>query len=174
MPANVISGFAPGDTIDLAGVPYDSSGYTTLFSGGNSVQPNAVLGITEGGSTYYLQFDPSQNFQNEVFQLSSDGKGGTDIKLIQNTSLFTAGADTVNFNSLTGPQIAAINAAPTQLYNGLGGNDTVTLPTEDANGNYVLSPAVNAKWDPSQTFYAGDTTGQSCTITGGTGHTRYP
>jgi V8-like Glu-specific endopeptidase len=86
--------------------------------------------------------------------------------------LFTTGADDVIFNNLRTDQVAAINAAPTQLYNALGGNDTVTLPNKDSNGNYILSPTVNATWDPNQTFTVGaltDTSSTTDTITGGNG-----
>src|SRR5262249_46450711 len=60
-------------------------------------------------------------------------------------------------------------AAPTQLYNALGGSDTVVLPSEDSSGSYALSPAVNATWDPTQTFIVGaltDTSFNTDTVTG--------
>jgi hypothetical protein len=74
MPTNVISGFAPGDKLDLAGVAFSSTGTVTLTSGN-------VLKITEGGTTYNLQLNPSQNFSEDAFALSSDGTGGTDVTM---------------------------------------------------------------------------------------------
>ena len=91
MPTNVISGLAPyipsdpnsagtapftADTIDLSGVPYSSLGIATLSS-------SKVLTVSEGGSSYSLKLDPNQDFTGEVFPLSSDGQGGTDVQLIK-------------------------------------------------------------------------------------------
>jgi hypothetical protein len=91
MPTNVISGFvapsnptAPGftgpsylaDTIDLTGVPYDSGGIATLQTSNNQLQ------INENGETYSLQLDPTANFSGDVFPLSSDGSGGTDVQVL--------------------------------------------------------------------------------------------
>jgi hypothetical protein len=72
MPTNVISGFVPGDIIDLAGIGFDNSGTIKLKSGNQ-------LEITENGNTYDLQLDPSQSFAGEQFKLSSDHSAGTDI-----------------------------------------------------------------------------------------------
>jgi hypothetical protein len=80
--------------------------------------------------------------------------------------LFTQGDNGVVFSSLTPDQQDAINGGA-QIYNALGGNDRVTLP--DQNNNYSLSPAVNASWDPSQTFIVGsqnDTPSNLDTIVG--------
>jgi hypothetical protein len=66
--------------------------------------------------------------------------------------LFTQGDNGVVFSSLTPNQQDAINGGA-QIYNALGGNDRITLP--DQNNNYSLSPAVNASWDPGQTFVVG-------------------
>ncbi|HEY0913017.1 MAG TPA: Hint domain-containing protein, partial [Bradyrhizobium sp.] len=62
MPANTISGFVPGDIIHLENVAYDSAG---------SVTPDAnnQLQITEGGKTYDLQLDKSEDFSGDVFHL---------------------------------------------------------------------------------------------------------
>ena len=76
MPSAVISGFAPGDTIDLAGVDYDPTSGSATLGAGN------VLEVTENGSTYDLQFDPTQIF-TAGFKLSSDGSGGTDIQTLE-------------------------------------------------------------------------------------------
>jgi hypothetical protein len=76
------------------------------------------------------------------------------------TSLFTTGADTVNFNALTSDQQAAI-ANGADIYHGLGGNDVVTLPTK-ANYNKV-------GWNSANTFYGGSQAGQQYRITGGDG-----
>jgi hypothetical protein len=74
MPTNVISGFAPGDTIDFAGIAFDSSGRATLLSGN-------VLQIVESGHISDLNLDPAQVFVSPQFDLSRDISGGTDVTL---------------------------------------------------------------------------------------------
>jgi autotransporter passenger strand-loop-strand repeat protein len=81
MPTNVISGFAPNDTIDLQNVPFDPKSYTLLETSFTSVPGYNVLQIVDGGP-YYLYFDPSQNFTGG-FKLSEDASGtGTDITFV--------------------------------------------------------------------------------------------
>jgi autotransporter passenger strand-loop-strand repeat protein len=89
MPTNVISGFAPGDTIDLAAVTFSSGGGVVVTSGN-------VLKVKEGGVTYNLQLNPSQNFSEDAFALSSDGTGGTDV-----TVSVPSGAETTEAPHLT-------------------------------------------------------------------------
>ena len=74
MPAAVISGLRPGDTIDLTAVSFSISGSFTL-------NPSNDLKVTENGTTYKLKLDPLQNFAGWDFKLSSDGTTGTDIRL---------------------------------------------------------------------------------------------
>jgi autotransporter passenger strand-loop-strand repeat protein len=72
MPANVISGFDAGDLIDLAGVNYVSGGSAIL-------QAQNTLHISEGGQSYDLRLNPSEDFTGFKFKLFSDGSAGTDI-----------------------------------------------------------------------------------------------
>ena len=73
-----IDGFAPGDTIDLTAISYDPDGSANLVA-------DNVLDINENGSTYTLQFDPTQDFSGDYFHLAPDNAGtGTDIS--ENTS----------------------------------------------------------------------------------------
>jgi autotransporter passenger strand-loop-strand repeat protein len=74
MPHDVISGFMPGDTIDLAGVSYSSAGNAHLTSGN-------VLAVTENGITYDLHLNPSQNFSGVLFDTTPDSNGGTDVAI---------------------------------------------------------------------------------------------
>jgi VCBS repeat-containing protein/autotransporter passenger strand-loop-strand repeat protein/autotransporter-associated beta strand protein len=62
MPGNTISGFVPGDTVHLANVTFDSAGSITLGA-------DNQLQITEGGKTYDLKLDPSQDFTGDTFHL---------------------------------------------------------------------------------------------------------
>lgn len=80
MPANVISGFTVGDTIDLAGVSFGAGGMAGLAVGN-------LLQVVEGGQTYGLQLDPSANFSGDSVRLSSDGHGGTDVSLNRGFSI---------------------------------------------------------------------------------------
>ena len=72
MPSDVISGFAPNETIDLAGVSYDSGGSATPLSAN-------VLQLVENSQTFDLNLDPAQSFTGQRFLLSADGGSGTDI-----------------------------------------------------------------------------------------------
>jgi autotransporter passenger strand-loop-strand repeat protein len=90
-PANLISGFAPGDTIDLAAASFVSAGSATLAKG-NELQ------ISEGGKTYTLFFDPKQDFSGFVFTWASDGHGGT---LVGEEKAPAAAADAVRWFGAT-------------------------------------------------------------------------
>jgi hypothetical protein len=101
----------------------------------------------------------------------SDQNGNQDTATVTITlvapvkTLFTTGADRVDFNSLTSDQQSAI-AAGTDLYNGLGGSDSVTLPNI---ANYKKSSGVMLGWDTGQTFQTGSRPGDNYQITGGDG-----
>jgi serralysin len=69
----VIVGFQPGDTIDLATLPFSGLGTATLLAGN-------ILQVSESGSSFDLQFDPNQSFAGDRFTLSSDGATGTLIQ----------------------------------------------------------------------------------------------
>jgi hypothetical protein len=67
MPSSTISAFTFGDIIDLASVASGSGGSAVLTSGN-------VLDVVEGGSTYVLDLNPSQNYSGTKFVLTSDAK----------------------------------------------------------------------------------------------------
>jgi autotransporter passenger strand-loop-strand repeat protein len=85
MPSATISGFTSGDTVDLASVASRSGGAAVLASGN-------VLDVQEGGSTYALQLDPSQNFSGVQFVLTSDGTSGTDVTFVPFSGTVSSGA----------------------------------------------------------------------------------
>jgi autotransporter passenger strand-loop-strand repeat protein len=70
MPSATISGFAPGDTLDLVNLAFSNAGTLAITS-------DNVLQISEDGGTYSLDLDPSQDFVGSIFQLSEDSAGGT-------------------------------------------------------------------------------------------------
>ncbi|MGY3485429.1 autotransporter passenger strand-loop-strand repeat protein [Bradyrhizobium sp. USDA 4011] len=105
MPTNVISGFVPSDTIDLANVSLDSTSGATIFETANASPANNVLQVTEGGKTYELQLDGSQPFSG-AFKLSADQSGtGTNI--------------TVTSGAVTGYGTSSINSAGASPYSGV-------------------------------------------------------
>jgi hypothetical protein len=84
--------------------------------------------------------------------------------------LFTAFNDTVDFTALTSLQVLAINAGA-QLYNAMGGNNTVVLPSSPDGSSYPLVPQSGAgaiasgiMWDSTQTFVVGSDADTSATI----------
>jgi autotransporter passenger strand-loop-strand repeat protein/uncharacterized repeat protein (TIGR03803 family) len=86
MPTNVISGLAPGDTIDLAGVSYNPSEFTQLLN----QQSNQLVLYANGNATTTsaeLQLDPSQSFFGDWFEVLPDGSGGTKIQVVAVNSI---------------------------------------------------------------------------------------
>lgn len=68
-----ISGFAPGDTIDLTSLTYGSTPTATLKSG-------TTLSVVENGTTVHLKLTASNT--GETFNLTSDTvNGGTDVTI---------------------------------------------------------------------------------------------
>jgi hypothetical protein len=99
--------------------------------------------------------------------------GTVSVVLAGARGLFTTGVDDVNFNFLMpAQQTAIIQSGPnvTNTYNGLGGNDVVTLP--DAS-NYNVSLGIGTPytlgWTDLTQFYTGSITGDVYTVYGGTG-----
>jgi autotransporter-associated beta strand protein/autotransporter passenger strand-loop-strand repeat protein len=156
-----ISGFAKGDTIDLADVKYDSTGSATLFETG-------TVNIVENGNIYQLHLNPYSEIQDS-FQLSNDGQGGTDITL-GSGDVFTSGADVVDFNNLTSAQQQAI-ASGADIYHGLGGDDVVTLPSAANYHESVVSDRTLGWTNTSEsTFYTGSLAGDTYTVSGSDGN----
>ena len=84
-------------------------------------------------------------------------------------ALFTPGADTVDFNFLTPEQKLAIREGA-NLYDGLGGNDVVTLPNI-ANYNESIGGGLTLNWANSaaQRFLTDSKLGNTYTINLGDG-----
>jgi hypothetical protein len=68
IPANIVSGFLPGDVIDLQGIGAATS---AVLGAGD------ILTISGGTSSVQLALDPAQNFTGESFLTVSDHNGGT-------------------------------------------------------------------------------------------------
>ncbi|MEZ5827650.1 MAG: hypothetical protein R3D30_10950 [Hyphomicrobiales bacterium] len=101
-----------------------------------------------------------------LFETSHVIEENYDFKqiLFNPVALFTDTADTVNFNSLTSTQLAAINAIKKakswdKLYNALDGSDVITLPGKSP------IPGTKVEWAPPKGWFYGN--GGNDTITGG-------
>ena len=145
MPTNVISGFAVGDRVDLAGVNFSSGGGAVLGAGN-------VLTVTEGGQTYTLDFDPSQNFANEAFRVSADASGGTDVFLTQvpqvvsSVYTVTSGQSVANLTVVSGGDLILAGGTALDVVVSSGGIETissggsdVSATVDDGSFQYVLS-----------------------------------
>ena len=153
-PANTIDGFAPLDTIDLAGVGLASS---------DSLDSNNLLTVFFGAAKATLQLNPAASYAGEVFHISSDGSSGTDLTLAtdpgptitaaapsvveksQTTEIATATPGFVG-DSLTLHQMTGVGTLSLQLVGGVeeviytapanittSGTDTVTYTITDAD-----------------------------------------
>jgi autotransporter passenger strand-loop-strand repeat protein len=137
MPANVISGLASGDTIDLAGVN---------FTGGGSIglAPGNVLQAEVNGSAYSLLLDPSENFSGDSFRLSSDGSGGTAISLVQGMSINVTYDSSVTTAANAAAIEGAVAAAVQFLENTFTNPITLNIDVGfgEVNGSPIVSSAV--------------------------------
>ena len=112
-----VSGFVAGDTIDLAGVAFDSSGSANLQAGN-------VLQIIENGATYDLQLDPSQNFVGRSFHLAKDTSGGTAIT--QSTALAPGSSLTISAGQTASSLVVDSGAVLTVLAGGSASGTTIS------------------------------------------------
>ena len=112
MPSDAISGFVPGERwIDLTGLSF---GATT----GVQVLAGNVLQISNGGTLYDLQLDPSQSYAGASFEVLSDGGGGTLIGL-GSISTVHAGSSVANVTVAPGTfENVSGNASGTTTTNG--------------------------------------------------------
>ena len=129
MPANTISGFGVGDVIDLANVGFASGGIAT--GGVGSLQ------ISENGSSYSLQLDPSVNYTGDTFSLLS---GPNDATYVVSGTAPVVGSSSVGFGqSFAGAQVlngGAVNVFSGGVTSGLsiygGGDENISGGGSDA------------------------------------------
>ncbi|MGY3370245.1 hypothetical protein ACVWZL_007370 [Bradyrhizobium sp. GM2.4] len=95
----------------------------------------------------------SDSFSYELIGATVLSSYSIAVALPNLPALFTTSADTVNFNSLFSAQLSAIAGGAT-LYNGLGGNDVVTLPNV-VNANQSVADGKTLGWNFGLTFNAG-------------------
>jgi hypothetical protein len=157
------SGVSGANSLGLQPANLTVSNGEVLFEGTDA---GGNLGLWETNGTAAGTF--------EIGGLANSGVSGANLAGLNPSGftpmpeLFTTGDNTVDFAGtlsgvlgLTPAQVQAINAGA-QLYNALGGTDTVTLPSSLDGTTYPLvpqsgAPAINPgiMWDPSQTFVVG-------------------
>ncbi|MGY8665927.1 HYR domain-containing protein [Bradyrhizobium sp. UFLA05-109] len=193
--AGQIVGFY-GDTAGHShGFLYSGGGFTTLDGpqGVDSVDVYA-LGINNLGQIVgsyidangvshgwvysngsYTNFDYFPNItpydindSGQIVGVYSDFRLEGFIATPLSASLFTTGAETVNFNSLSTDQQAAISSGA-DLYNGLGDNDVVTLP-DLANYNENVGNGKTLGWSASRSFHTDSKQGDHYIVHGGDGN----
>jgi len=103
LPTAPITGMAPGDTIDLTAINYDSSGSANVVSGNK-------LKIVENSATYDLQLDPTQNFSGDQFLLTPDNGPGTFVTeeiacFLPGTRILTTRGNTVVEDLMVGDTV---------------------------------------------------------------------
>jgi hypothetical protein len=174
-----ITGSTPG--IIVAGATPDGNGLDEF----NVFGPDSYYGVApnwDAGTITFPILPPNDNAGTETLALDFQWVGpfnsifqpylyASSIATYTFTvgDLFTAGSDAVNFNSLLPGQQAAITAGA-NLYNGLGGSDSVVLPSV-ANYNESLGGSGGTVgWDSTQTFQTGSLAGDHYSILGSDGN----
>ncbi|WP_342728771.1 NF038122 family metalloprotease [Bradyrhizobium sp. B097] len=158
-PANIISGFAIGDTIDFYGVNIGSNAAVTLL-------PGNVLELTEHNKTFDFQLDPNDNFVGQTFGVGGDGFGGTAIFLLPSVmSVASSGAgisggngdlnaghavtftlnmsDAVTVDISAGTPTLLLNDGGVATYTGGSGSDALTFSYTVAAGDNTADLAVS-------------------------------
>jgi uncharacterized repeat protein (TIGR03803 family) len=158
MPGGTLDNFSPGDTIYLANISFDSAGTANLAAGNQ-------LEITENGSTYDLQFDPTLNFTGDSFVLTGDAAGGTQITEVNNSTNNSAASllTLASFNGTDGlvPDGGLIVDATGNLYGvtkagGPTGYDGTVYEIENTATGYSSTPITLASFDvPDGAFPGG-------------------
>lgn len=83
--------------------------------------------------------------------------------------LFTTDSDSVDFNKLLPDQVTAVNGGA-DLYNALGGGDTITLPDANPTDTSVTLAGTTTTFDLKHVFNVGDNQpGVTTTVTGANG-----
>lgn len=114
-----------------------------LTGGWAATASNPALGATATAAGISVAGLTAYTYSNgtDTVTIFSDAETVRPFSL---ASLFTAGADVVDFN-----KVSSDTYLPGSQYNALAGNDTVTLPTDAA-------AAAAAGYSPAQPFHGGD------------------
>jgi hypothetical protein len=85
--AAVISGFAAGDTIEIAG----NGASTTGPANGVTLLPGNVLQVVAAGFVFDLYLDPNQNFTGQSFLLTSGGPSNRNFFVTLSQTIISSG-----------------------------------------------------------------------------------
>src|SRR5271155_1610139 len=132
MPSATISAFGAGDTIDLASVAPASGGSAVLTSGN-------VLDVVEGGSTYALQLNPSQDFSRDQFVLASDGSGGIDVTVVPFSVTVSSGQTLTVSSGHTSNAVLVLGGGTLNVLSGGSGSNVALSGTEIISHGGVAS-----------------------------------
>jgi autotransporter passenger strand-loop-strand repeat protein len=149
MPLAAISGFSPGDTIDLTGIAYSSAGTVTVGAGN-------VLQISENGSTYDMVLAPGQHFRSEIFELSADSHGGTMVGLTERILWTNRTTGDTGYWTFSNGNVAAFQ----DLSTGNPAYHAITI------GNFDGASQSEVLWENTVTGDAGYWTVSNGTVTG--------
>ena len=154
VPGNLISGFLPGDVVDLLGI-----GTAT----GATLNPTTdVLTLSGGTTPVQLDLDPAQNFTGESFSVVTDHHGGTLLTASDVGNDFppsvsgtgtVAGNDHTALNPLAGVRVTDLNTVAME---------TATL-TLSSTLNGSLSNLAGGSYNASTGVYT--ITGSAATLT---------
>lgn len=144
------------DGVHQHGFLYQGGNYTTI--NGPSGTDTQINGINNLSQIVGTSFDANTGVL-QGFVATPDTNA---------PELFTSGADTVNFNSLTTTQQSAVTAGA-DLYNALGGGDTITLPNANPGDLSVPIAGTNKTFDFTETFAVGDNIGDTTSVSGNGG-----
>jgi autotransporter passenger strand-loop-strand repeat protein len=143
MPANVISGLAVGDILDLAGVAFAPGGSAQL-------KPGNLLQVTENANNYSLHLDPAQNLAGSQYYVTADVVGGTEVVEVE---YFTVSA---------GQNEADITLTPgtvEQVYGSTLGDTVLQLAWQNVSSGGVASNTTVGGGGVLNVYSGGATTG---------------
>ncbi|MGY4414861.1 hypothetical protein ACVWW4_006597 [Bradyrhizobium sp. LB7.1] len=177
-PGNYVTGTINGgdgnDIIEAGGVAC-----SLTVNGGNGFNTITLLGgyaqssieRNQDGTYTIKEFLNEPIYTSTITARNVQAVQFYDKYVLLGSDLFTSGAEGVDFNDLLPVQQVAI-AGGADLYHGLGGSDSVRLPTI-TNYNVSLGNAGGTLgWDPTQTFQTGSLVGDHYSVTGSDGSYR--
>lgn len=129
------------------------------IAAGSSLTQTLTLTMDEAPGDYYVAFLDASGYY-----------GWEEVTVTAPAALFTTGADTVDFNNLSAEQKLALIAGA-QKYDGLGGDDSVVLPSE-ADESESIGDNETLGWQdsPSSLFRTSSLAGQTYHVTGTDGN----
>jgi Calx-beta domain len=142
MPQVTITGFNPGDAIDLREVPFNDSTTYSIFETNNN-----VLQVVSNGISYDLRLDPNQVF-NGGFEVVNDGQGGTEVQFVD--------APVTDYSKSPGKPVAPPLSAPfnpygavVQIFEEASGGALVGEGTGFIIGPHTILTAAHVLFNPS-------------------------